>query len=46
MKYRQEHSPILDQMQKGHFMRKGHKLIAHLESDDGVIWHIVRDCCN
>lgn len=32
-------------MTVGHCARTGHDLVAHLESSDGEIWTIVRECC-
>lgn len=31
---------------QGHINRKGHALVAHLESNDGEFWTIVRHCCD
>ena len=32
-------------MAQGHVNRTGHKLEAHQVSNDGVLWHTVRECC-
>lgn len=32
-------------MSLGHRRRTGHSLDAHLESEDGEMWQVVRDCC-
>ena len=41
----QKSSPLLDKMAPGHLINRGHELVAHLESDDGILWHVVRECC-
>lgn len=33
------------QMAEGHLARKGHVMVAHLESSDGEVWSTVYDCC-
>ncbi len=30
---------------QGHLTRTGHTLDAHLESEDGEFWTLVRHCC-
>lgn len=41
----QKSSPLLEKMAPGHLINRGHELVAHLESDDGILWHVVRECC-
>lgn len=41
----QKSSPLIDKMAPGHLINRGHELVAHLESEDGVTWSIVRECC-
>lgn len=38
-------SPLIETMKLGHSLRKGHELVAHLESEDGETWRVVRECC-
>jgi len=38
-------SPLIDKMRQGHQIRTGHELVAHLESEDGELWRVVRECC-
>lgn len=33
-------------MAAGHETRTGHELRAHLASEDGEIWRVVRECCD
>ena len=37
---------INQQMMTGHRLRMGHYMKAHLESNDGELWHLVYTCCN
>ena len=41
----QKSSLLIDKMAPGHLINRGHELVAHLESDDGVLWRVVRECC-
>ena len=41
----QKSSPLIDKMAPGHLANRGHELVAHLESETGEIWHVVRECC-
>jgi hypothetical protein len=39
--------PMYRALRRGHELRKGHELAAHLESEDGgQLWTVVFDCCN
>ena len=38
-------TPFYRAMAKGHKMRTGHTLRAHLESNDDGTWRVVRECC-
>lgn len=42
--------PITDnaynrRMAEGHKRRTGHDLVGYQASDDGVLWHTIRECC-
>lgn len=38
--------PMYRAMRKGHKIRKGHDLVAHLATDDGgETFRIVKECC-
>ncbi|QFG08191.1 hypothetical protein SEA_OTTERSTEDTS21_52 [Gordonia phage OtterstedtS21] len=36
---------LYDSMRRGHLIRTGHRLQGHLESEDGEVWKVVRECC-
>lgn len=38
-------SPFNARMERGHYMRTGHKLHAVEVSQDGMLWHKVYLCC-
>lgn len=38
-------SPLIEKMKLGHAINRGHELVAHLESEDGELWRVVRECC-
>ncbi|UVF61759.1 hypothetical protein SEA_NOVASHARKS_54 [Gordonia phage NovaSharks] len=40
-----EGNALHDSLKRGHLIRMGHPLVAHLESKTGEVWHIVRECC-
>ena len=40
-----KYSPMIEKMRAGHLLNRGHELVAHLESEDGELWHLVRECC-
>ena len=40
-----EDNRMTSAMARGHLKRTGHVLDAHLVSEDGELWQVVRDCC-